>query len=37
MQETLHLMSNPANAKALMTSLEQHKAGKVSARALTGA
>jgi len=37
MQETLHLMYNPANAKALMTSLEQHKAGKVSVRDLTGA
>ena len=37
MQETLHLLSNPANAKALMTSVEQRRAGKVSVRALMGA
>ena len=37
MQETLQLMSNPANAKVLMTCVEQHQAGKVSVRDLTGA
>ncbi len=34
MNETLHLLSNPVNAKHLMESVEQHRAGKVKARQL---
>ena len=32
MIETLHLLSNPANAKHLAQSIEQHKAGKTQKR-----
>ncbi len=34
MSETLHLLSNPVNAKHLMESVEQHRAGKIKARQL---
>jgi antitoxin YefM len=34
MQETLYLLSNPANARALMRSVAQAKAGKAKARKL---
>ena len=34
MIETLHLLSNPANAKHLAQSIEQHKAGKTQKRQL---
>jgi antitoxin YefM len=34
MGETLHLLSNPVNAKHLMESVEQHRAGKAKARQL---
>ena len=34
MRETLHLLSDPANAKVLMASVEQHNAGKAKARKL---
>lgn len=37
MQETLYLLANPANAKALMTSVKQHQSGKVKARRLSDA
>ncbi|MEF9993664.1 MAG: type II toxin-antitoxin system prevent-host-death family antitoxin [Acinetobacter sp.] len=32
--ETLYLLSNPANARHLMQSIEQHKAGKAQKRQL---
>jgi antitoxin YefM len=34
MQETFYLMSNPANARALLRSIEQAKAGKAKKRQL---
>lgn len=34
MVETLYLLSNPANAKRLAQSIEQHKAGKAQKREL---
>ena len=34
MQETLYLLSNPANARALMRSVAQAKAGKAKGRKL---
>jgi antitoxin YefM len=34
MQETLYLLSNPANARALMRSVAQAKAGKAKTRKL---
>ena len=34
MIQTLHLLSNPANAKHLAQSIEQHKAGKTQKRQL---
>lgn len=34
MMETLHLLSNPANAAHLAESIAQHKAGKASRRKL---
>jgi len=34
MQETFYLMSNPANARALLRSIEQAKAGKAKKRRL---
>jgi antitoxin YefM len=34
-QETLHLLSNPANAKHLLESVAQHKAGLAVQRELT--
>ncbi|KAF1020617.1 MAG: Antitoxin YefM [Acinetobacter bereziniae] len=34
MVETLHLLSNPSNAKHLAQSIEQHKAGKAVKREL---
>ena len=37
MQETLYLLSNPANARALMRSVAQAKAGKTKARKLIDA
>ena len=37
MQETLYLLSNPANARALMRSGAQAKAGKAKARKLLDA
>ena len=37
MQETLYLLSNPANARALMRSVAQAKAGKAKARILLDA
>ena len=37
MQETLYLLSNPANARALMRSVAQSKAGKAKARKLLDA
>lgn len=37
MMETLHLLSSPANAKALTESIAQFKAGKAKARALVAA
>jgi len=37
MQETLYLLSNPANARALMRSVAQVKAGKAKARKLLDA
>ncbi len=33
-RETIYLLSNPANAKHLLTSIEQVKSGKVSAHEL---
>ena len=37
MQETLYLLSNPANARALMRSVAQAKEGKAKARKLLDA
>jgi len=37
MQETFYLMSNPVNARALMRSVAQAKAGKAKARKLIDA
>lgn len=34
MRETLHLLSNPVNAKHILESVEQHKAGKAKTRQL---
>lgn len=37
MQETLYLLANPANAKALMTSVKQHQSGKTKKHRLIDA
>jgi len=36
LQETLYLLGNPVNARHLLTSLEQFRAGQVHARELAG-